>query len=739
MIHVENAYEQALKEVAAGTSAQFVAKKLVQQMTLEEQVHCLDGGVPFWMGISDITSGGYHSRPFRGARVERLGIPGFHFSDGPRGVVVGEATAFPVSMARGATFDPELEARVGDAIGKELRAIGADLYGGICVNLLRHPAWGRAQETYGEDPHHVGEMGAGLARGAQRHVMATLKHFALNSMENARFGVDVSIDERALHEVYLPHFKRIVDEGIACVMTAYNSVNGEWCGENNELISNILRGEWNFQGFVISDWIFGLRDGVKSLRAGLDVEMPYRMIRNAPIKAALSEGLVSEELVASAVTRTLTTMLKFGVGSLPKSDQSVVLSKEHLALSQEVAEKAMVLLKNEKVEATSVLPLRLSAGSKISVFGRLANVRNIGDGGSSDVMAPSVVTPLQGIAQHFTGCTIMHEVDASSDEQLEQARQSDVAIVVVGYTKEEEGEFIGDAKETAEMISLIPRQDDPELVRTYEQYINENHHFAPDELRIKSRNGTFSIGGDRESLRLPDADVELIESVARVQPRTVVVIVAGSAVIMSEWISQVPAVLMGWYSGSNGGKALANVLAGKVNPSGRLPFVIPHDESHLPYFDRDAKEITYDYWHGQWKLDREGNSPMFPFGFGCSYTDFTYSDMVVEVSDSVKVSCSVRNKGALNGATVVQVYLGKKESKLERPARRLVAFKRVEISAGNSVKVECEFPFERLATREVETHSWYVEDGNWHCEVGQYSGDPHSLTTVLSIPAGIAL
>jgi beta-glucosidase len=277
-------------------------------------------------------------------------------------------------MARGATFDPELEVRVGDAIGKELRAIGADLYGGICVNLLRHPAWGRAQETYGEDPHHVGEMGAGLTRGAQRHVMATLKHFALNSMENARFGVDVSIDERALHEVYLPHFKRIVDEGVACVMTAYNSVNGEWCGENTALISDILRDEWGFAGFVISDWIFGLRDGVKSLRAGLDVEMPYRMIRNAPIVSALSEGLITEELVESAVTRTLATMLKFSVGKMPVSDRSIVMCDEHLALSQEVAEKSMVLLKNELVAGAQDQQLVYLDGLQVCAISEMAEV-----------------------------------------------------------------------------------------------------------------------------------------------------------------------------------------------------------------------------------------------------------------------------------------------------------------------------------------------------------------------------
>jgi beta-glucosidase len=736
---VASAYEQALTKVASGTPPEVAALDLVAHMTLEEKVHCLDGGVPFWIGVGDITTGGYHSRPFRGARVERLGIPGFHFSDGPRGVVVGEATAFPVSMARGATFDPELEVRVGDAIGKELRAVGADLYGGICVNLLRHPAWGRAQETYGEDPHHVGEMGASLTSGAQRHVMATLKHFALNSMENARFGVDVSIDERALHEVYLPHFKRIIDEGVACVMTAYNSVNGEWCGENTALISDILRNEWGFAGFVISDWIFGLRDGVKSLQAGLDVEMPYRMIRNAPITSALSEGLITEELVASAVTRTLTTMLKFGVGKLPESDRSVVLCEEHLALSQEVAEKSMVLLKNEAVNGAALLPLNFEAGSTIGVFGRLAGVRNIGDGGSSDVMAPNVVTPLQGITEHFANCTVVHDADATIAAQVEQAKLSNLAIIVVGYTKEEEGEFIGDSEDTAPMLSLIPRQDDPELAREYEKYMHENHHYAPDELRIKSRNGTFSIGGDRESLRLMDADVQLIHSIAQVQPRTVVVIVAGSAVVMSEWINEVPAVLMGWYSGSNGGRALANVLSGAVNPSGHLPFVIPNDESHLPFFDRDAKAITYDYWHGQWKLDRDGNKAMFPFGFGCSYTTFSYSDVIVEIGEVVKVRCAVRNTGAHSGATVVQVYAGRIESAMERPLRRLVAFKRVEVAAGETVQVECEIPFQRFATRDVHSHSWFVEGGTWNCEVGEFSGDPRSLSASFHVPEGIEL
>jgi beta-glucosidase len=736
---VATAYELALEKVKNGTKPEVVAAELVASMTIDEKIHCLDGAVPFWVGIKDITTGGYHSRPFRAAKVERLGIPGFHFSDGPRGVVVGEATAFPVSMARGATFDPELEVRVGDAIGKELRTIGADLYGGICVNLLRHPAWGRAQETYGEDPHHVGEMGAGLTRGAQRHVMATLKHFALNSMENARFGVDVKVDERALHEVYLPHFKRIVDEGVACVMTAYNSVNGEWCSQNEVLLADILRREWGFAGFVISDWIFGVHDGVKSLIAGLDVEMPYRMIRNAPIVAALSEGLVTEENIASAVTRTIATMLRFNVGKLPALHRSVVLCKEHLVLSQEVAEKSMVLLKNEIVDGVKLLPLNLKSGSKIAMFGRLAAARNIGDGGSSDVMAPNVVTPLVGIGEHFSNCEVIYEPGSTLDDQVRLAKKSDVAVVVVGYTREEEGEFIGDSPDTVSMAAQIPRQDNPELAREYEKYMRENHYFAPDELRIKSRNGTFSIGGDRESLRLSDVDVELIHAVAKVQPRTIVVIVAGSAVVMSEWINEVPAVLMSWYSGINGGRALASILSGAVNPSGRLPFVIPKDESHLPFFDRNAKKITYDYWHGQWKLDRDGNEAMYPFGFGCSYTQFSISSPEIETKELIKFTCEVSNTGSRDGATVVQVYAGRKDSLIERPSRRLVAFKRVELRAGETKHVECTASLQSLATRDTKTHSWFIEDGLWNFEIAQFSGDREALPLEQSIRKRIDL
>ena len=330
--------------------------------------------------------------------VPRLGVPGIRFSDGPRGAVIGRSTAFPVPMARGATWDPDLEERVGEAIGAEIRAQGGNFFGGVCINLLRHPAWGRAQETYGEEPFLLALMGTALARGAQRHVMACVKHYAGNSMENARFQVDVEVDLRTLHEVYLPHFRAVVQAGVASVMSAYNSVNGQWCGQNRTLLTEILREEWGFEGFVMSDFIWGVRDPVGSLAAGLDIEMPFAQQRARTLAEALAAGAASWDDVDRAGRRILRTQLSSRrrcPTRLPARD--VVASAEHRALAREVAARSMVLLRNEPVDGRPVLPLAAEQLSRLAVVGRLADVANTGDHGSSDVRAPSVVTPLAGL------------------------------------------------------------------------------------------------------------------------------------------------------------------------------------------------------------------------------------------------------------------------------------------------------------------------------------------------------
>ncbi|MBU6202358.1 MAG: glycoside hydrolase family 3 C-terminal domain-containing protein, partial [Acidobacteria bacterium] len=620
---------------------------------------------------------------------------------GPRGVVIGNATCFPVSMARGATWDPDLEERVGDAIGRELRASGATLYGGVCVNLLRHPAWGRAQETYGEDPHHVGELGAALVRGVQRHAMATVKHFAVNSMENARFRVDVRVDDVALHEVFLPHFRRIVEEGAACVMSAYNRLNGTYCGDHHDLLTGILRDEWGFDGFVISDWIFGMRDAAESLRAGLDIEMPYRMVRATHLPIALEAGTASWDDVRAAVTRIIATLLRFdSVLSVPAPSVETIGSDGHVSLAREVAGRSVVLLRNEPVAGRPVLPLDASSLRSIAVIGSLADRVNLGDGGSSDVFSLDNVTILAGIAAAAPHAEVVHHDGDALDGAIEAARGSDVAIVVVGYTADDEGEFIGDPG--IDLRHLFPERDDDGHA---ERFRAEPRIATVRPEHVRSRHGLgFSVGGDRSTLQLAEGDEALIRAVSAANARTVVVLQAGSAVIVAGWVDRVPAVVQAWYGGQQAGHGLADVLFGAVNPSARLPFTVPSDPSHLPQFDRDADAINYDQWHGWWRAERLGLRPQYPFGFGLSYTAFEISGTSVEDDeDCHRVSCTLSNTGLRDGADVVQVYARYGD---EAVPSRLVGFQRVEVPAGTSVHVTIEVPRSRLTRRDPATRSW---------------------------------
>ena len=705
------------------------ARVTVASMTPDEKLWCLDGDGPFWAGLVYLSEQGYHKSPFRAARVDRLGLPGFAFSDGPRGVVVDQATCFPVSMARGATWDVDLEERIGEAIGTELRAVGADLFGGVCVNVLRHPAWGRAQETYGEDPHHVGEMGAALTRGVQRHAMACVKHFACNSMENSRFTVDITVDEVALHEVYLPHFKRIVDEGVAVVMSAYNSVNGEWCGDNRPLLTGILRDDWGFAGFVISDWILGLREAGASLHAGLDVEMPYRMIRAGHLRSALERGEVSWSEVDRAVERIVATRRRFDDILAPaRPGRDVLACPAHRSLAREAAAKSVVLLRNEPVAGTPVLPLTLGAGSSLALLGRLATAVNLGDGGSSDVWAPQVATVADGLGRGLTGVELLVDDGTDVKRAAALAASADVAVVMVGYTRLDEGEYIGEFA-TGHLTDLFPGEDDPELVERFTAEIaSERTIQPPAHVEVTEGGVGFSTGGDRRSLRLHDADVALIRAVSVANPRTVVAVVAGSAVVISEWDELVPAVVQSWYSGMEGGHGLTDVLTGRVEAGGRLPFSVPSTESDLPAFEVDATAFTYDSWHGYWHLARTGTAPAYPFGFGLSYTSFSLEAADVKaVDNTVQVRATVRNTGARPGSDVLQVYGRRLDS--SRP-ERLIGFRRLEIGAGQAAPVHLDLPTTALAERDTDRHAMVVRPGVYEVRVARHAADPGVATRV---------
>ena len=712
------AFATAVTRVRSGVDADAAAARLYAQLTDEERLGLLDGDTPFWPGMREMTLVGYNMRPLPMGQVERLGIPGVQFTDGPRGIVVGKSTAFPVSMARGATWDVDLEERVGLAIGREGRAQGATFFGGVCVNLPRHPAWGRVQETYGEDPVLLGEFGAALARGVQRNLMACVKHFALNSMENARFSVNVVVDEATLHELYLAHFRRIVGEGVAAVMSSYNSVNGEWAGQNDYLLTQVLRDDWGFPGFVMSDFIWGLREPARSLHAGLDVEAPFHQQRARQLPKALTSGAASWTDVDRAGTRIIATQLRhFASRDAIEPGRAIVACAAHRQLAREVAGRAMVLLRNQPVDGAPVLPLDTKRLTNVAVLGRLADLPNTGDHGSSDVRAPHVVTPLAGLRAALRGVSVRHITEPDARLAAEAAAYSDAAIVVVGYTADDEGEFVGaDLHQRPELAALYPRpitDEDKDMAR----------RLANPAPAAPAEPGAGAEGGDRASVRLRPADVELIKAVAAANPRTIVVIVAAGAVIVSEWDESVPAIVVAWYAGMEGGNGLADVLLGAVDASGRLPFSVPADEAQLPYFNRDATTITYDRWFGQRLIDRLGATARYPLGWGLSYTTMTLGDAEARRKDDGRacVEVTVTNTGRRDGRHVVQVY------GVAGDERFLVGFAPVAVPAGGTRRVEVPVSLTPLGRWHPVMRTIVLPNGPVTLLVASYAGDPRAL------------
>jgi len=710
-------FETAVQRLGSGSTLARETEALLQELTPEERLWLLDGDTDFWTGMAEMAQG-YNLKPIVMGQIDRLGIPGLRFSDGPRGVVMGRSTAFPVSMARGATWDVELEERVGLAIGREMRAQGANFFGGVCINLPRHPAWGRAQETYSEDPILLGAFGAALVRGIRPNAMAVAKHYALNSMENARFTVDVQIDDAALHEVFLPHFRQVVEEGVHGIMTSYNSVNGEWAGQNEVLLEDILRVEWGFTGITVTDFVSGFRDTVKSLRAGLDVEAPVRQQRAQHLPKALADGAITWDLVDRAARRILSTQLAFHASDLEEAPPaSIVFSAQHRKLAREVAGTSMVLLQNEPVDHAPLLPLDPSTTGSIALIGRLADLPNIGDDGSSSVHSPEIITALRGLSETLPTVDIRPMLEDDATAAARAAAESDIAIVMVGYTAEDEGEYIGgDAMMSPELLKLWPPLPD-----------------GGDVSQIGGGAGamTGNAGGDRASLRLRPVDEEIIRSTVAANPRTIVVIVTAGAVITESWRHEVPALLIGWYSGTEGGRALGDVLTGKIDASGRLPYSIPVTEAHLPFFDRDATSITYDRWVGQRLLDRDGHAAAFPLGFGLSYTSFTIDglDVVRRGEELIEASVVVKNTGSFSGRHVVQLY-GVVDAD-DFPHRVLLGFAPVTVAVGGAATVTV-----RGSLRPLQR--WV--DGAFRpagevatIEAAAWSGDPGAATASLPL------
>ncbi len=642
------------------------AKRLVSQMTLEEKIHMMAGHSE---PSASMGGGGYNLEPYPFAGCKRLGIPELMFCDGPRGCVSGSSTCFPVSMARGATFDPELEREIGRVIGREVLANGGNYFGGVCMNIPYHPGAGRSQECYGEDSYHMGEMASALMEGVQEmNVIACAKHFAFNSMERSRFKVNVTADERTEKEVYLPHFRKVIERNAASVMNAYNLYKGKKCGHNPYLLRDVLKSGWDFDGFVISDFAFGVTSAAGGINGGCDVEMHLRMnYTEKKVKAALAKGEITESLLDEACIRIVRTTLAFEEARKGERTYSkeILACKEHIALARKAAAQSITLLQNKD----QLLPL--SQSKTVCLIGDLADTGNIGDYGSSKVRPPYVTTLVQAMKKEYPGVRMEYIPTKQVKRKLDAIRRADCAVIVCGMSHSDEGEYI------------------------------------------------WTKGGDHSSLQLHKKDLKMIDQVSAVNPNTAVALMGGNVILTNSWKGKVKAILFAYYPGMEGGGALADILFGKVNPSGKLPFAIASRETDYPEISWNTKAQFYGYYHGYHKLDKENRPCDFPFGYGLSYTSFQLgAPQVLENDEACAViSVPVTNTGSRSGAEVVQLYASFPNSPVDRPVRTLCGFKRTELTPGETAAVEIEIDKDDLR-RYSEAEKQFVSDTGYEIFAG---------------------
>ncbi len=655
---------------------------ILSQMTLEEKIAML---------------GGEDNLAIRGNA--RLKLPKVWCSDASAGArCMGRATAFPVPIAMTATWNRELINKSGSTIAEECRAKGVSVLLAPGVNIYRVPTNGRNFEYMGEDPFLAAELVVPYIRGVQeKGVITTVKHFACNNSDYDRHRMNSEVDERTLHEIYLPAFKAAVQKGDSkSVMCAYNPVNGTYASENKYLLNDVLRDTWGFKGFVISDWtcVYST-DG--PLKAGLDLEMPYgRWLSEKKIKKQLKKGKLSEADIDRAIGNLLRVFFEMGVYSRPAIDRSYdEYSRAHSDVSLEAAREAIVLLKNE----SQTLPLAKGEIKRIAVLGFNARNTTTCGGGSCNIKSYDKVNILDAIkaeaGQEIQVSFIEDKRGAIQDSSAVAA--ADVVIVCAGYSDVEETECF-----------------------------------------------------DR-SWGLPFGQDQLIRDAARLNPNTVVVLSAGAGVETEPWLKDIPALMHSFYLGENAGTAVADVLFGHVNPSGKLPFTMAKkwfDFEANKYYVKKPDKISLGrilgpqsingirkIWSVKYEeklnvgyrhFDTNNVEPQFPFGFGLSYTSFKISELRLSASsmgqnDELKVSVNIKNSGELNGQEVVQLYIQDLESSLPRPLKELKGFEKVKLAPGESKEVEFSISREHLSFYDDKLHRWIAEPGKFKILVGNSS------------------
>lgn len=615
--------------------------------------------------------------------IKRLGIKSFKMTDGPHGVggvgLIGtrfrKNTYFPVPICRAATWNPDSVQEYGKAVAEEVRSHGFHMNLAPGINIIRSPLGGRNFEYFSEDPYHNKVMAVAQVKGVQsQRIAACVKHFVCNNQDTNRFRVNAIVSERALQEIYLPAFEAAVREANAwSIMACYNKVNGFHGCENKDLLRKRLMKEWGFHGFVVSDW-FATKNPTNTegcLDAGLTLEMPIPIkYRRRRIKRAIKEGFVSEETFNDNVKRLLRVMFLVGMfddGS--KLPQGCRNTPEHQALAREIAEEGIVLLKNEH----HLLPLDITTLKTIAVLGPDANKKHSFGGGSSCVRALYEITPLQGLKDKCRG----------KAEIIKDPAVADVAIIFAGL----------------------------------------RHKLHQD-----------SECSDRRSLALPKKQVELINKTVNRNPRTVIVLINGGPVTM-EWLENVPAVVEAWYPGMEGGHAIGNVLFGDANPSGKLPVTFPKELSHSPAHVSKRtfpgrENVYYDegIFVGYRHFDAQGIEPLFPFGFGLSYTTFDITNLQVSkkqmrAGEVVTVSVDVQNTGKVTGAEVVQLYIQDVKASIERPPKELKGFSKIKLAPHETKTVTFKIGERGLSFYDERDRCWQVEKGAFNVLIGNSSRD----------------
>ena len=763
--------------------------------------------------------------------LANLGIPKLKMDDGPVGVArVGPVTAFPSSICMAAAWDPDAVYKMSTALAEELKAKDKNMSLAPCVNIHRVPMGGRNFESYGEDPYLSSRLVVAYVKGLQDNkVVATVKHYACNNQEWDRGTIDVIVDERALREIYLPAFEAAVKEGGSwSVMCSYNKINGYHASENDHLLNDILKKEWGFKGFVVSDW-GATHSTVNAANYGLDLEMPKGDNFNAKLVTAVKDGQVKESVIDDKVRRILRAMFWLGLfDANPAPVHANLNTLEHKQVALQVSREGIVLLKN----SGGILPIDINKVKSIAVIGPNAAINRFGGGGSSEVTPAYTVSPLDGLKKKLGNkVTINYALGCKLDGETTPLESSAVSTVFEGKKVNGLlGEYFNNQQLSgAPVLSRVDKQvnfnwgeaapangvpkdhfsvrwtakltppktgayelsirsddgsrlfiDGKEIINSWQDHGEETKSTSATleagkeyDLRVEfyenTGNAVCKLGWDipteladqaaevakksdiaivfigltghiesenfdRKDMNLPDNQNELVKKVTAANKNTIVVLNTGAPVNMNDWVDSVPALIEMWYPGQEGGNAIADVLLGDYNPSGKLPMTFPLKWEDCPaysnYPEKDGKVVYAEgIFVGYRHFDKKGMKVLFPFGHGLSYSTFEYSNLTITPGTAqggkidLEVSFDLKNTSQRAGAEVAQLYIKEVAPDVERPVKELKGFKRVELKPGETLKVTFKLDKRSLAYYDVDKKDWTAKPGQFEVLVGSSSRD----------------